>query len=283
MAKSKDKKKKEISVKDLKLNKDMLLATNIKEKLNKLFYEKPNYDAELEMLKYQYDNEEEERYGLHASAIIGAENEFCYRAQVLSLFYRMAQGENIPIHLKRIYEEGKSIGTKWQRLFIRGGIAQKEDLDVSRFVDEYDLSYTPDAIINLDGKIYVVEIKSMNRNQWEKATSHPSGQKQLKLYIYFEGKKRKIDGGFVLADCKDNSDFKIFPVFDVNESDDDIADIIYRLEKIQRLKNKFIKEKKPPKRHSSCTTSTCSKAMRCPMRDACWGIKREKIKVNKKK
>lgn len=252
---------------DIKLNKNLLVGDHIKEKLNQLFYAPPNYKEELLMLKGQY-SQFRERVGLHASAITGAGKDFCYREQVLSLFFRQSQGQNIPINLKRIFEEGVAIGEKWQRLFIRGEIGKKEDMDISRFVDEYDLSYTPDGVIELDGKKYVVEIKSMNTFGFQKAKSHPSGQKQLKLYMYFEG----IEKGFVLVQDKNNQDFKVFLETDVNESDEHVADALMRLDQIQVLKNKFLKTKKPPERIPECTGPDSKRAMRCNMRDACWNV-----------
>lgn len=280
MKKNKSSSKGPLKLPNMKLNKNILVANHIKEELNKLFYVKPDYDAELEMLKFQYDQEEEERIGLHASAITSAGKDFCYREQVLSLFYKMAQGENIPIGLKRIFEEGKSIGTKWQRLFIRGEIAEKEDLDVSRMAEEYDLSYTPDGIIALNNKAYVVEIKSMNTFGFQKAKGHPSGEKQLKLYMYFEG----IPHGFVLVDDKNTQDFKIFLItFEGDdpeewlENDPDLQRIVSTLKEIQRLKKIFIKTKKPPKRIEGCNSVDCKRASKCNMREACYGIKREKF------
>lgn len=265
-------KSKKTKISDLKLNKDELLAPYIKEELNKLFYAKFDYDAELEMLKYQYDKEMEagdERIGLHASSITNATRNFCMRDAFIQIMYyhykvngkkipqsfidafrnRHGNNKSNPIHLQRIFEEGKSIGTKWQRLFIRGKVGVKEDMDVSRWVDEYDLSYTPDGIIVLGGKKYVVEIKSMNRNQYEQANDHKSGRKQLKLYMHFEG----IDRGFVLCDCKDTSDFKVFPVTDLNESDEELANSLHLLDRIYRMKKKALKTKKLP----PCTCKKC--------------------------
>lgn len=256
-------------ISSLKPSQDILLGSYIKEEMNKLFYVKPNYDAELEMLKFQYDQEEEERMGLHASSVTGATKSFCFRKNIIDILYleHVRDGRKIPqkvieafkyanklnrsnpIHLQRIFEEGKSIGTKWQRLFIRGGIGQKEDMDVSRFQDEYDLSYTPDGIITLNGVKYVVEIKSMNANQFEPAKDHKSGRKQLKLYMHFEG----IDRGFVLCDGKNTSDFKIFPVIGLKEDDPELLPSLELLKKIQRIKKKTLKEKKLP----PCSCKKC--------------------------
>jgi CRISPR/Cas system-associated exonuclease Cas4 (RecB family) len=248
-----------------------LLAANIKEELNKLFYLHPNYDAELEMLKYQYDNEEEERLGLHASSITTATKNFCFRKHLIDILYmehvkkgrkipekmkiafhhHSKRNSNNPIHLQRIFEEGKSVGTKWQRLFIRGGIAAKEDLDVSRWQDDYDLSYTPDGIVTLNNKKYVVEIKSSNKRQYEEivAKGHKSGRKQLKLYMHFED----IERGFVLVDCKDSSDFAVFPVLNLNPSDRELADSLNLLDRIQLEKKKALKTHRlPPCRCNKC-------------------------------
>lgn len=262
---------KKLGLQDLKISKEAMLGMHIVEQLNKLFYLPPNYDAELEMLKYQYDHEEEERMGLHASSVTGATKSFCFRKNIIDILYleHRRDGRKVPqmvidsfkyanklnrsnaIKLQRIFEEGKSIGTKWQRLFIRGGLGVKEDMDVSRFYDEYDLSYTPDGVIVLDGHKYVVEIKSMNKNQFEMAKDHKSGRKQLKLYMHLEGIKR----GFVLVDCKDNSDIKIFPVLNLNESDDELANSLELLEKIQRVKKQVLSKKKLP----PCICGKCLK------------------------
>lgn len=240
----------------------------IKEELNKLFYLEPKYDEELEMLKYQYDQEEEIRMGLHASSVISGK--VCLRKEVVNIMYKQFydKGKKVPrkierafmhnaekdgrnpIHLARIYEEGRSIGAKWQRLFIRGGLGVKEDMDVSRIVDEYDLSYTPDGIITLNGKKYVVEIKSANANSFESMKKkHPTGNKQLKMYMYFEG----IENGFVLVDNKNSSDFKIFPEFNITAMDDEVDDILMKLEDIQKAKMRTLKTKKFP----PCTCKKC--------------------------
>lgn len=237
----------------------------IEQKLNSLFYLPPKIKEESKLIravlsKNGYDCE---RAGLHGSAIIASENEFCYREQVLSLFYKMSQGENVPIGLKRIFEEGNAIHEKWQRLFIRGGLGRINDMDRSRFNDEYDLSYTPDAIITIDGKQYVVEIKSVNTFQFNKMQSHPTGKKQLQLYMYLTG----IHKGFVLCDDKNTQNFKVF-MYDYDKGI--VAPFIDRLEAIQYYKDKFSNEKKLIKR--KCKNSTIKRAKECNMCDACYNI-----------
>jgi len=151
-------------IKGIKIDAELLVIEQV---LNKLFYCPPNPKLELEMLKHQYKQKQGDRYGLHASAMLASDAEFCYREQILSLFYKQLQSENTALGLKRIFEAGTSIGEKWQRLFIRGGLGEPLDMDRSHFVEKYDLSYTPDAIIEIGGKKYVVEIKSQNTFIWK--------------------------------------------------------------------------------------------------------------------
>lgn len=249
-------------------------AMIIEHKLNQLFYLPPNFREEIEMLEMQADLKSNDRYGLHASAILAGEGEFCYREQVLSLFYRQIQGENVPIKLKRVFEEGNFIGEKWQRLFIRGGIGKKEDMDISRFIKKYDLSYTPDARIQLFKLPFVVETKSQNTFLWKKQKSHPSGVKQLKFYMYLE----KIDQGFVLVEDKNDQNFKILLVDDLDVAE--LEPYIERLEMIQRYKGILKEEKKMVDRHPSCSSATCKMAAGCNMRDACWNVGMGRVKLN---
>lgn len=253
---------------------DSPVAMMIEQKLNKLFYLSPNFREEIEMLKMQAKLKSEDRFGLHASSILASESEFCYREQVLSLFYKMEQGENIPIRLKRIFEEGNFIGEKWQRLFIRGGIGKKEDMDISRFLAKYDLSYTPDARITLFDKQFVVETKSQNTFTFRKSRSHPGGVKQLKFYMYLED----IPQGFVIVEDKNDQNFKILLVDKL-----DIAELepyIERLENIQVYKGILEEENKMVPRHKSCVASNCKMATSCNMRNACWNVGEGRVRLD---
>lgn len=251
-------------------------ALLLEQSLNKLFYVSPDYELELRMLKKQKAQAQQsgDRYGLHLSAIIASDNEFCYKEQLLSLFYKQLQGSHIGINLKRIFREGESIGEKWQRLFVSGGMGSIDDMDITRFIEKYDLSYTPDAIIKVAGKRTIVEIKSMNTLQFKKATSHPSGRKQLRMYMFFE----KCRNGFVLVEDKNTQEFKVFPeVYGETFTKDDIRPYIERLKQIQEYKNNFVKCKKVPK--GICNSPTCKRALKCNMKDACWNIGIGRVKL----
>lgn len=260
------------------------LGNRIEQKLNALFYLDKNIKQETEFIKQVMTRgaDTQERVGLHASAVTVGENKFCYRQQVLSLFYKMAQGEQVEVGLKRIFEEGDSIHQKWQRLFIRAGYTDSKRCDYTQFSEMYDLSFTPDIISNMpiaweDGEEevdtdVVVEIKSVNTYQFKSMSQHPSGRKQLQLYMYLTG----IHKGFVLCEDKNTQEIKVFP-YKYNQSE--IQDVIVRLERIQQYKEEFISKRKMVSRCNDCDSSLCKRAVSCPMRDSCYNIGMGRVRI----
>ena len=250
--------------------------TELEHKLNALFYLDKNIKKETQFVKSVMTRGQEttERKGLHASAVIKSDNKFCYRQQVLSLFYKQAQGEQVPVGLKRIFEEGNAIHEKWQRLFVRGGYAEPLDCDFSRFNEEFDLSYTPDIICEIDGQQYVVEIKSVNsflfKNMQKKGTHHTDGRKQCQLYMYLTN----IHNGIVLCEDKNTQEFRVYLY---KASYKEVEPYIARLEKIQYYKHRLQDKGKLVTRHEKCTGYQCKMAEQCPMRDVCYGKKKERL------
>ena len=245
----------------------------LEQKLNNLHYLDKNIEKELVFLKSVMTRGQEttERKGLHASAIILSDDKFCYRQQVLSLFYKQAQGEQVPVNLKRIFTEGDAIHEKWQRLFIRGGYAEPLDCDRTQFADEFDLQFTPDLICNIYGVEMVGEIKSVNSFIFKKQKNHASGKKQLQLYMYLTGIKK----GFVLCEDKNTQDIKLY-IYDADYKQ--VEPYIARLEKIQYYKHRLQDKGKMVARHEKCTGYDCKMAEQCPMREVCYGKKKEKLK-----
>lgn len=249
--------------------------------LNKLFYLDRNIEEETKFIEtvMTRGQETQERSGLHASAIIVSDDKFCYRQQILSLFYKMSQGEHLPVSLIRIFEEGNAIHEKWQRLFIRAGFSDHTRLDVSQFDDRYDLGFTPDIICDFptnDGykEKMIVEIKSVNTYSFSKMLQHPSAKKQLQLYMYLTG----IHKGFVLCDDKNTQDIKVF-YYEYDEKE--VKKYINRLKKIQEYKENLLENKKMVKRKDKCTDPECKLAKECNMRDACWNIGMGRIRLGK--
>lgn len=210
----------------------------------------------------------QERIGLHASALIKGDKDFCLRQQVLSLLYRQLQGEQISVGLKRVFEEGNAIHEKWQRMFIRAGYSTPWTLDVTKFNKKYRISYTPDIICEIpefyNGKM-VGELKSVNTFQFQKMTRHPSAWKQLQWYMYLTG----IHKGFVLSEDKNTQDFKV-EVYDFDSAI--VAPFIDRAEQIKFYYNRVLKEKKMVKRPKDAKDSECKRCKECALKNACWNI-----------
>lgn len=236
-------------------------ASMVKNRLERMFIE---------------DRQYEDRYGLHASAILKGENEFCYREQVLSLFYKMNQGEQLPIKMLKIFAQGNAIHEKWYKLFRRA----KVDVAIERslFLKQYDLSFTIDALLDLLGDEVICDVKSQNSFAFKKAKGHPSGEKQVNFYCWALTKYTGVPHrkGFVLVDNKDTQEIKIVPVKYDKEK---VKPYVERLKEIQRLKREFIENKKMPKR--KCDNCNCKRASECNMRDACFNIGIGRIRLEK--
>lgn len=252
-------------------------AQELSKILNNLFYLNKDIDEEARFVKMVMTRgaETQERIGLHASALITGDKDFCVRQQVLSLIYRQLQGEQINVGLKRIFEQGNAIHEKWQRMFIRAGYSAASDLDVTQFNKKFKISFTPDIICEIpefyNGKM-IGEIKSVNTFQFQHMTRHPSAWKQCQWYMYLTG----IHKGFVLSEDKNTQDFKI-EVYDFDQS---IVDpFIDRAEEIKYYYKRVMTEHKMVKRPTDAKKPDCKRCQSCPMRDACWNINGGGIRI----
>lgn len=266
--------------KEAKGNKTIIQSSDAQELykiLNNLFYLEKDIDEEAKFVKQVMTRgaETQERIGLHASALITGEKDFCVRQQVLSLIYKQLQGEQINVGLKRIFEQGNAIHEKWQRLFIRAGFSTANDLDVTQFNNKYRISFTPDIICKIpefyDGKM-IGEIKSVNTYQFQRMSRHPSAWKQCQWYMHLTG----IHKGFVLSEDKNTQEFKI-EVYDYDPSI--VAEFIDRAEQIKYYYKRVMKEHKMVKRPKDATSSSCKRCEACPLRDACWKINGGGIRI----
>ena len=200
--------------------------------------------------------------------------------------YKQLQGEQVNPDLKRIFEEGNAVHEKWQRLFLRAGYSDVNDLDVTRFWNKYRISYTPDIICTIpeffEGRM-VGEIKSVNTFQFQKMGRHPSAWKQCYWYSYMCIKKAKADGswngidytkGFVLNEDKNTQQFKV-EVYDF-----DVEQIKPFVQRCRNIKQAYIDVKKTNRmvaRPSDAKSADCKRCHQCPMRAACWEGQREKL------
>ena len=268
-------------------------AAALEKILNRTFYLDKNIEEETKFVKQVMTRglESQERVGLHASAMLVGDKEFCLRAQVLSLIYKQSQGEQVPVSLMRIFEQGNAIHEKWQRLLIRAGYGLAKDMDFTRFDDDYMLSYTPDIDCQIpeffEGRM-IGEIKSVNTYQFQKMTKHPSAWKQCQWYMHLCIKKLKSQGtwngkdytkGFVLNEDKNTQDFKL-EVYDYEPTL--IEPFASRADSIMYHHSKVFEERKMVTRPKDATSPTCKRCSDCFMRDACWNIGMGKIRIGDK-
>lgn len=244
-------------------SKDEVWAMLVKNKLEHLFLE---------------DRAHENRYGLHASAILASDNEFCFREQVLSLFYEMNQGEQLPIKALKVFAQGNAMHEKWYKLFKRAGI----DVAIERslFLKKYDLSFTIDALLNLFNEEIICDVKSQNSFAFKKSKGHQSGEKQVNFYLWALSKYTGVPHrkGFVLVDSKDDQEIRIVPV---KYNKEKVIPYVERLKAIQDMKKEFVESKELPKR--KCVNCDTKRASQCNMRDACFNIGKGRIKLNVEK
>ena len=244
-------------------SKDEVWAMLVKNKLEHLFLE---------------DRAHENRYGLHASAILASDNELCFREQVLSLFYEMNQGEQLPIKALKVFAQGNAMHEKWYKLFKRAGI----DVAIERslFLKKYDLSFTIDALLNLFNEEIICDVKSQNSFAFKKSKGHPSGEKQVNFYLWALSKYTGVPHrkGFVLVDSKDDQEIRIVPV---KYNKEKVVPYVERLKAIQDMKKEFMESKELPKR--KCANCDTKRASQCNMRDACFNIGKGRIKLNVEK
>lgn len=281
--------------KDAQGNKTKIQSTDasVLEKIfNNMFYLDKNIEEETKFVKQVMTRglESQERVGLHASAMLVGDKEFCLRAQVLSLIYKQLQGQQTPVNLMRIFEQGNAIHEKWQRLLIRAGYGKAEDMDRTRMCDEYMLSYTPDIDCLIpeffEGRM-IGEIKSVNTYQFQKMIKHPSAWKQDQWYMHLCIKDLKEKGtwngkdytkGFVLSEDKNTQEFKL-EVYDYDPTL--IEPFAGRADSIMYHYGRVFEEKKMVARPKDATSSTCKRCAECFMRDACWNTGMGKIRLNK--
>ncbi len=118
-----------------------------------------------------------------------------------------------------------------------------------------------DMIVNLDGEILPVEIKSIGQTGYDNRLSYDKPKvdhrMQLMLYLYFKGYTK----GIVLYECKNDQEFAAFEVtLDVAE----VEKMLTKKRKAYADYQAGILPKRPAKSPSS---STCTY---CELKDICW-------------
>lgn len=131
------------------------------------------------------------RRGMHASAVLVADSEWCTREQVLlNLFPESAEKppmQSWDWRLSAIFENGWRLHQRWQDLFKKhgnvvwspatseqipgsshgkliNGQVHLPELDLTHHDEDRGVYFSPDALIRFGGERYVVEIKGVNHD-----------------------------------------------------------------------------------------------------------------------
>lgn len=183
------------------------------------------------------ESKSNDRTGLHASSIIASDSDFCFREQILSFHYKKFA---VPISPKMlgVFLNGWYVHIKWQTLFEKCGVA--ESIEETRVSKLWNVYLTPDAVINLFGRKYIVEIKSMNTFQFKHLKGPPiNAVRQCQFYMHILG----IPYGIILVEDKNDQNFHSWVI----EYDPIVArPFIERLYKIQKYEEKFQESGKLP-------------------------------------
>lgn len=225
---------------------------------------------QLQDLFVKWQHSQPPRTGLHASSILSPGQSYCHREQVLGF----SEPREQPIHnpaLLAVFLNGWNVHEKWQSLFKLGGIAV--EVEQSHVDKRWYLHFTPDAIIDLKGERYIVEIKGYKQEAYNKidpeqpwvSSEYRKAHVQANLYMHMLG----IQKGIVLFENKNTQVFKSF-VIDYSPA---LADpYIERLNTLNDLVANYQQYGQLVERLPECSSTESPRAQKCPLRNACFRV-----------
>jgi hypothetical protein len=155
--------------------------------------------------------------------------------------YFDGDSKEFPPRVLRIFDNGHHVHQRLQTYLTEMGILKQAEVPV--FNREYDIKGICDGIIRIGGKKGVLEIKSMNQNQFyslhEPKRDHLV---QINVYMFSLG----IPRGVLLYECKNDQELKTFFV----KQDESILNPI--LEKIKYLQECIKEGVKPSTKGAQC-------------------------------
>jgi hypothetical protein len=126
------------------------------------------------------------------------------------LYHHYLYGDNdqkFASRVLRIFDNGHNVHNRLQRYLKEIGILKQAEIPVENA--EYEIKGHADGIIEIEGIEGVLEIKSMNANQFYSSYEpKPEHLIQINIYMFC----LKIPNGCLLYECKDNQELKEFYV-----------------------------------------------------------------------
>ncbi len=257
-----------------------------------------NFQQEAKLLKLSFQQmylqkgrDAQPHRELHAANLLESESEWCTRRYVLMNLYpdEVQKPELKSWDWKRedIYEHGWEVHRKWQYMFrMFGNVVLSDDnrlpeLDLTHFLPDENLYFSPDAIIQFGNEKYLVEIKGIKQEVFLKLTDDlmqaitvpeadvvRKARIQANNYLFFTDLQKAI----LLIENKNNQDFKIY----VMERDYDLfKPYEFRVDEINgntyMVKNHGIKMLSD----RVCHSPQDKLAQQCPMRSICFSERLE--------
>ena len=214
----------------------------------------------LQHLLVRWGREQPLRTGLHASAVLVPEQDWCVRRQVLSA----SLADPLPVgttwHTNALFLHGWTLHEKWQQLFTR--FAHVVEIESAHYDEMHHLHFTPDAVIAFAGERYIVEIKGYHAEHYLSLHAPPKAAvQQANLYMHLLGISRAI----VLVENKNTQEFKLWVI----HYDPDVAKpFLERIAAVKAATARAAAGHSLPAR--VCASRQDALAMRCPVRDVCF-------------
>ena len=253
-------------------------------------------EAELIKLSFQQmylqkGRDQEPHRELHAANLLESNSEWCTRRYVLMNLYpeEVQKPELKSWDWKReaIFEDGWVRHKKLQALFKRyGNVVLSEsgelELDLTHYLEDENLYFSPDAIIQFGNEKYLVEIKGIKQEVFVLLTDDleqaitisqvvAKARIQANNYLYFTDLQKAI----LLIENKNNQDFKVY----VMERDEELFKpyrarielVSWNIDEVKmigidKLSNRV------------CHSPQDKLAQQCPMRDLCFSERLEEVK-----
>jgi len=172
----------------------------------------------------------------------------------------------------------QTLREKWQFLFSEQVSGIADEVEQSHYMEEWGLSFTPDAVIQLKKpktgvmEPFIVEIKGYNKTAYEDilTRSDPMGNAEFKkaavqanLYMHM----LHIEKAIILIENKGDQNFQTW----VRKYDPAMAEpYVTKLENIKKLIKMYRRKQLLPQRLPECGSIDGERAQKCPLRTVCF-------------
>lgn len=110
--------------------------------------------------------------------------------------------------LRRVFDHGNITQERYKKYFTKLGVFVQDEVTL-RISDPVHLSGRLDYLLSIDGKPYIVELKTIKKDEFiQLDNAKPEHAVQLQLYLNMQS----VPTGSVLYECKDNQEIKLFRI-----------------------------------------------------------------------